>query len=185
MARSTDEAVRRYLEALRDPSLLVDQEAIDETRSRLEEETDPLKRVQLQQRLIDVQTPSADRFENDFVTHAQAWAQDHEVGVKAFQEEGVPTEVLRRAGFQVTGGRRSRRTGTGTRRRRVSSEAVRSAIPASGTFTAKSLQETSGASAGIVRKIITEEQESGNLEGRGTDPDHSGPGRAPVLYARS
>jgi hypothetical protein len=185
VARSTDDAVRRYLDALRDPSLLVDHDAIEETRSRLAEESDTLERVRLQQRLIDVQSPSADRYEDDFVTHAQAWSAEHEVGVKAFQEEGVPTEVLRRAGFQVTGGRRGRRASSGTRRKRVSSEDVRSAIPATGTFTAKSLQETSGASAGVVRKVITEEEEGGRLQSKGTDPDHSGPGRAPVLYGRS
>jgi hypothetical protein len=63
----------------------------------------------------------------------------------------------------------------------VSSDEVRAAIP-KGTFTVKDLQERSGASAAVVRRVISEEVEAGNVSDEGPDPDHSGPGRAPAIY---
>jgi hypothetical protein len=97
--------------------------------------------------------------------------------------------VLRRAGFRsvTSGGRRStrRRTTTATKpanaRSRVSADEVRAAIPTS-SFTVKDLQETSGASAAVVRRVISEEVNAGRLTDQGADPDHTGPGRAPTIY---
>jgi hypothetical protein len=60
---------------------------------------------------------------------------------------------------------------------------VRAAIPGT-TFTIKSLQERSGASPAVVRKVVAEELDAGNLTDEGADPDHSGPGRAPTLYKK-
>jgi hypothetical protein len=65
----------------------------------------------------------------------------------------------------------------------VSAEEVRAAIP-TGAFTVKDLQERSGASAAVVRRIIQEEVDAGNLTAEGSDPSHSGPGRAPTVYRR-
>jgi hypothetical protein len=65
----------------------------------------------------------------------------------------------------------------------VSADEVRSAIP-TGSFTVKDLQERSGASAAVVRRIIQEEAVAGRLTVEGPDTDHSGPGRAPTVYKR-
>ncbi len=93
---------------------------------------------------------------------ARAWAAEHGIGVKAFQKEGVQPAVLRRAGFEVSGGGGSRggrggrggSSGGGRKRTRVTVAEVRAAIP-NGTFTIKTLQERSGASPAVVRKVVS------------------------------
>lgn len=184
MAASGDSAVRNYLVALRDPSSLRDDDSIAALTQQLESSTDELERLRLRQQLLDHETPSIERFEDDFVTHAKAWADEQGVGAKAFEAEGVPAQVLRRAGFSVGRGRQGgRRQSSGRTRTRVTVDEVRAAIPR-GSFTIKKLQEASGASPAVVRKVVQEELAEGRLQEKGTDPDHRGPGRAPTLYRK-
>ena len=166
-----------------------DDSEIENLRKRLAESDDELERLALRQKLMDTEKPSIDRFEEAFVTHAKAWADEQGISAQAFTEEGVPASVLRKAGFRAGGrGRRSAGTrssrSTGGTRSRVTSQEVRNAIP-SQPFTIKQLQEASGASPAVVRKVVAEEESAGNLQATGTDPNHTGPGRAPTLYARS
>ena len=187
MATSAAEsAVRDYLVALRDPSSLRDEQKIKELHERLDAAEDELERLQLRQQIMDAETPQLSRYEEAFITHAKAWADEKGISAKAFAAEGVPLQVLRRAGFSVGRGRGPSRRGgrAGTRTRtRVTSEEVRKAIP-KGTFTIKQLQERSGASPAVVRKVVEEEIAAGRVTREGTDPDHTGPGRAPVLFKR-
>jgi hypothetical protein len=185
---AAETAVRDYLRALQDPNSLRDDDKIKELTDKLSSSQDGVERLRLRQMLSDAETPSIERYEESFVTHARAWADEQGIGVKAFTDEGVTPDVLRRAGFNVgTGrGRRARgqaTTATRTRRSRVTAEDVRAAIP-SGTFTIKTLQDTSGASPAVVRKVVAEEEQAGRLRNEGTDPDHRGPGRAPILYRK-
>lgn len=192
MADGTAEvAVRNYLTALRDPSSLRDEGTIAQLQQQLESSSDELERLQLRQQLFDMDSPSVQQFEDEFVTHARAWADEYGITAKAFEAEGVPNAVLRRAGFSVGrgGGRSSssRRSpgGGGTRRRsRVTVDQVRSSIPR-GTFTIKQLQDASGASPAVVRKVVQEELAAGRLTDEGTSKNHSGPGRAPTVYKRA
>lgn len=190
MATTAESAVRNYLTALRDPSSLRDDNNIDELQRRLESASDELERLQLRQQILDSENPSVDRFEGDFVTHAKSWADSHGVSSKAFEAEGVPAAVLRKAGFRATGRRgagataRPRARAGGRTRTRVTVDEVRAAIPR-GTFTIKDLQAKSGASPAVVRKVVQEELASGGLTTAGTDPDRRGPGRAPTLYQRA
>ena len=191
MASTDETAVRSYLLSVRDPSALRDRDAIAELNTKLEQADDELERLQLRQQLLDSENPSLDRYEDAFVEHAKAWAERTGITADAFLAEGA-CRVLRRAGFRGgTGGGGGRRT-TSTRttssstrstsaRSRVSADEVREAMP-SGTFTVKDLQERSGASAAVVRRVILEEVEAGNVSDEGSDPDHTGPGRAPKLY---
>jgi hypothetical protein len=153
----TEDVVRSYLTALRDPAALRDDEAITEIEQKIEATDDEIERLKLRQQLLDAKAPSLERFEAEFITHAKAWADEHGVTAEAFASEGVPTGVLRRAGFRVGGRGRAPRAasgGTGTRKRtRVTSDEVRAAIP-KGTFTIKTLQEKSGASPAVVRKVV-------------------------------
>lgn len=188
-AASVEHAVSDYLRALKDPDSLRDDDTISKLEQQLESSPDSLERLRLRQQLLDAQAPSIDRYEEGFVTHAKAWADDHSITSKAFAEEGVSAAVLRRAGFDVAGGgtgrgRRAAGAGTGRKRTRVTVEEVRQAIP-KGTFTIKMLQDESGASPAVVRKVVAEEMSSNRLTAEGTDPDHRGPGRAPVLYRKS
>lgn len=187
MAESAAErAVRTYLEALVDPSALRDQAKVTQLQEQISTATEPLKRILLRQQLLEAETPQVSRFEDDFVTHAKTWAEDKGVTSQVFAAEGVAPGVLRRAGFAVRGGRRGSGPG-GTRRRssgrRVTTEQVIEAMP-KGAFTTKQLQEASGASPAVVRKAIQAEIDAKRLSSPGTDPDHRGPGRAPVLYRR-
>lgn len=183
---TAESAVRDYLLAITDPAALRDDETIDDLQKRLDDSDDPVERLRVRQQLLELETPPLDRYEEGFVTHAKAWAEEHGIGLKAFTDEGVSKDVLRKAGFQVAGRRgRAPRGGTRTTRRsRVTTEEVRTAIP-DGSFTIKTLQDASGASPAVVRKVVAEEEAAGRLRSEGTDPDHRGPGRAPVLYRRT
>lgn len=188
-APAAETAVRDYLRALSDPSSLRDDGQIEDLQSKLNSSQDGVERLRLRQMLLEAETPSIERYEEGFVTHAKAWADESGISAKAFTDEGVNDDVLRRAGFSVGDGRRRGRTtrqapaAPRTRRSRVTAEDVRGAIP-DGTFTIKTLQDTSGASPAVVRKVVSEEESAGRLRNEGTDPDHRGPGRAPVLYRR-
>jgi hypothetical protein len=188
-APAAESAVRDYLRALQDPASLRDGDQIKHLTEQLSKAEDGVERVRLRQLLMDAEAPSIERYEEGFVTHAKAWADGQGISAKAFADEGVGQDVLRRAGFNVGDGRRrgrSPRTGgtpTRTRRARVTVEDVRAAIP-SGAFTIKTLQDNSGASPAVVRKVVSEEEQAGRLRNEGTDPDHRGPGRAPILYRK-
>jgi hypothetical protein len=182
MATKAAQAVTNYLLALKDPRDLRDDELIANLKDKLTSAPDPIARLELRQQLAVAETPSMDGVEAAFVTHAKSWADKAGISAAAFVAEGVDPSVLRRAGFTIKG---RDKTGSPRRRpgKRVTSDSVRAAIP-KGIFTTKSLQESSGASAGVVRKVITEEVQAGNVTEIGPDPDHSGPGRAPVMYKR-
>lgn len=185
---AAETAVRTYLVALSDPSSLRDEKKVAELTNKLDAATDPLDRVKLRAQLRALDAPSADAYEDAFVEHARDWAEQHGVSVEGFLEEGVPTTVLRRAGFNVgrgtgrAGARRGRPRAAGTRKR-VTVDEVRAAIP-KGTFTIRELQERSGASLQVVRKVITEGLADGKLGDEGIDERHTGPGRAPRLYKK-
>jgi hypothetical protein len=187
MASTQETAVRNYLLSVRDPGALRDDSAIAELKSKLEQSSDDLERLQLRQQLLDIENPPLERYEDAFVEHAKAWAEKTGVSGEAFAAEGVSSGVLRRAGFRgVSGGRRRTARATSaqsTTRSRVSADEVRAAIP-TGTFTVKDLQERSGASAAVVRRVIQEEVDAERLSAEGSDPGHSGPGRAPTIYRR-
>jgi hypothetical protein len=191
MAKKQKKAVRNYLIALRDPSALRDEAAIADLSARLDRSDDVIERLRLRQRLLELERPSLDGYEEAFVEHAKAWAASVGVTGAAFVAEGVPATVLRRAGFDGVGSvRRRSRNGqaamgpAGRTRRRVSADDIREAIPP-GPFTVKDLQQRSGASPAVVRRVIREQITAGRLSSHGTDPGHTGPGRAPGLYQRA
>jgi hypothetical protein len=141
---AAEQAVRAYLGALKDPSSLRDDERIAKLERELERSNDQLERVLLQQQLLDAKSPSVEQFEEAFIEHARSWAEEHGVSPSAFQSEGVPSTVLRRAGFQVRGGRargRAARRRSAGRRTRVSADEVRKAIPEYTEIPAKVAEE--------------------------------------------
>lgn len=182
---TSEEVIRTYLSAIRDPESLRDDDAIKEKEAELADAGDPITRLQLHEELQKLTRPSLEAIEDEFVVHAKAWADEAGISAKAFAAEGVPSAVLRRAGFTVSGGGSGRgRRSTGRRTtsgKRVTTEQVIESMP-SGAFTVKALQEISGASAAVVRKAINAEKDAGRVQEVGPDPDHSGPGRAPTLY---
>lgn len=110
-------AIKRYLRALgsRRPGRPVTPESlhakIARIDSRLAEETDPLKRVDLHQAKIDARAAlrqaadSADlaQLEQGFVDHAKAYSERKGIGYNAWREEGVPAAILKKAGIRRGG----------------------------------------------------------------------------------
>ena len=187
MAVSAERAVRDYLTSLNKPSALRDEDQLATLRTKLEQSGDELERLQLRQRIIELENPATDGYEDQFVTHAKAWADKAGVSEKAFLAEGVPGKVLRKAGFRNVGRGAPTRAGgrsSSTRsRKRVSADEVRASIP-KGTFTIKDVQDASGASPAVVRRVVGEEVEAGNVKEVGPDPQYTGRGRAPTQYRR-
>ena len=187
MPSPADDAIRAYLHALKDSSSLRDAARIANLQSQIGSSTDPLDRLRLRVELDNAENVTAEQYEAEFIEHAKAWADGQGIGVSAFATEGVPKDVLRRAGFRVARGRgpvAAKRAGSGTRKARVSSEDIRAGIPKRGTFTAKDVADASGASLGAVRSVLAAEIEAGRVTNKGPSKDHGGPGRAPILYKR-
>lgn len=184
---SPETIIRTYLSALRDPSSLKDDEAVAGKQQELDATEDSISRLRLHQELRMLSAPSLDAVEDDFVVHGKAWAEEQGISAEAFAAEGVPSSVLRRAGFSVARGKEGSGRKPVTRRRtsgtRVTTDEVIAAMPKA-AFTVKVLREISGASPAVVRKAITAEVQAGRLVDGGTDPDHTGPGRSPTLYRK-
>ena len=179
-----EEAVRRYLIALKDPEALRDAGELNTLREKLESTEDPVERLQLQEQLRRAGAPDLSAVEQDFVTHARAWADDNGISAEAFRAEGVAPRTLRAAGFAVRGGGgRQRKTQTRRRRSRVTSSEIENAIPR-GQFTIPELAAATGASTATVRKVVTALLERGELQETGTVTSRTGPGRAPKTYKR-
>ena len=186
MAVSAERAVRDYLTSLKNPSALRDEDQLAKLRQKLEESDDELERLQLRQRIIELENPSTNGYEDNFVTHAKAWADKAGVSERAFLDEGVSPKVLRKAGFRNVGASKStgsRSTSSRSTRTRVSADEVRAAIP-KGKFTIKDVQDASGASPAVVRRVVGEQVAAGNVKEAGPDPEYRGRGRAPTQYSR-
>lgn len=187
MATNGAQAVRSYLTALRNPSALRDDDRITQLRAKLEATEDPVERLQLHAEIAQAEAPDPGRLEDDFVTHAKAWASEHGISAEAFQAEGVDRKVLQRAGL-IRGGRRGGGARARTTKARVSREDVAKAIRShrkDRTFSVTDVREKSGGSAATVRSVMNELIEQGKIEEVGPDPEHSGPGRAATLYRKT
>lgn len=182
MASRPDDAVRRYLVGLKDPSAVrADTAELD---ARIAASDDPLERLQLHAEKAQFEDPMR-QLEEEFTQHAKSYADAKGIPVDAFRAEGVADGVLRKAGFSVA---RRRRAGGGAPRSskpRVAAEDVRRALPRKkSTFTIASLRASTGASPATVRKLVRELIAEGAVEEIGPDPDTSGPGRAAIIYRR-
>jgi hypothetical protein len=99
VAATAEDAIRNYpyLLHLNGATVPFEDERVAELRQRLEASADPIERVQLHAELAHASDPA--RLEEAFVTHAKTWADDKGVTAKAFEQEGVSRDVLRRAGL--------------------------------------------------------------------------------------
>lgn len=160
---AVEEAVRSYLLMLDDPSWLVAVPEYERLQQEHKQTEDPLERVKLHAQLRELERTLTERCEAGFVACAKEWADAHGVTVGAFQAEGVPAEVLRRAGFAPPE-ERARRAQPG-RRTRASPSArdIRAAMPP-GRFTIDDVQQRSQASRGVIRRVIRVMLQRGELE---------------------
>lgn len=175
---ATDDAIRRYLTALHDPDALVDQSRLDTLREELAATSDPIRRLHLQQALIDVAEPDIASLEAAFIDTVRGWAAAEGITWKALAAEGVDRKVLARAGFP-TGTKPAARGRRASRR--VTRAQVTRRIPA-GTFTVADLADATGASKATARLAIRDLIDQGRVVEKGTATD-TGPGVAAKVYA--
>ena len=185
-----EHAIRRYLTSLRDPAALIDDEAVERLNDELSGLTDPIERLVARQALLDASEPDAAAAEEAFVGVVSDWARGQGISAASFLAEGVPPAVLRRAGMNLPKGARSGRpktratsaARTASPRSRVTRDEIKGSVPPA-PFTAATLIDLTGASPNAVRRTIGEMLDDGSVVEKGQDPDHTGPGRAPMLYA--
>ena len=185
-----EDAVRRYLAYLEDPSSAVDREAVAKAEAELAEATDPIAKLHAAAARERAAATDVDALEASFVSHAKAYAEAQSIPAAAFEVLGVPREVLARAGFAT--GARGRTTGarrpvSGSRAPQVSASTIKdAAVAIEGPFTLAQLADAAGGgSPATVRKAVEELIAEGRATSLGPDPDHAGPGRAPTRYRRT
>ncbi len=187
MASPTPEdAVRRYLLWLEDPSSIVDEAAVARAEAAVADASDPLARLHALADLEHARSADAAGVVADFVAHARTYAEAQSIPVAAFQASGVPDDVLRQAGVLggARGGRRAVGGGTGTRAPKVAIDELKAAVhrlPKQFTL-ADVAREAGGGSPQTVRKAVDELIADAQVRSLGPKPDHHGRGRAPTLY---
>ncbi len=114
--RREAKAIKSYLRALdgRKPGRPVTRESLDrrlkKTVEKIESEENPLKRVELIQRKLDIEdqlsnVQEAGNFEEieaDFMEHVRSYSERKEISYTAWRECGVPAATLRAAGVPET-----------------------------------------------------------------------------------
>ena len=182
-----EEAVRRYLLHLEDPTKLVDEDKVAVAQAAVEQAKDPLERLKALARLEHARQPDTKDIERDFVANAKAYADSESIPLSAFREMGVPTDVLARAGFPVRAGRPAGTTATGAPRQRaprVSLDVIKAAaVRLPRQFTLNDLAEKAGGgSQGTLRRAVDDLVAEGKVRKVGPVPNYRGRGRAPILY---
>lgn len=185
-----EQAVRRYLEFLADPSSAVDGARVAEFESALASSNDVIAKLKLHGELERARQGDVAELRSAFARHARSWAQRNDVSVEAFRALGVSDIALAESGFDLgrsnAGRARSTPVVRATRAPRstnVSATTIREAILAlSGTFTLARVMADAGGSPGTVRKVVDELEADGRVRNEGADPHHSGRGRSPHLF---
>lgn len=186
-------AVRLYLLWLEDPAKLVDEVSVRRAETAVENAKDPLDRLHALADLEHARQADGDQVQLDFVAHAKGYAEEQSIPVSAFEEMGVPRDVLGEAGFEVArrGGRGRGRSGASTARssgrqraQRVPLEDIKAVVTSqmSKRFTLSELGEKAGGSPATLRKAVDDLIEAGKVKKIGPQEGYSGRGRAPTVY---
>jgi hypothetical protein len=118
LARGRLEArsIKAYLKALegRKPGRPVTRESLDKrmerVNSKIESETDPLRRLDLMQSRADIETAlqsagegaNLEELAAGFVEHAKSYSERKGISYSTWRQFGVPAEMLRKAGIPET-----------------------------------------------------------------------------------
>lgn len=186
---SPEAAVRRYLAWMDDPSSAIDDEAVRRAESTLANASDPIDRLHAAAARERAKSADVDAIRAGFVAHAGRYADAEGIPVEAFRSLGVDDGVLIDAGFDVPltkSGKSSRRRSSGSKPRspQVSMaqvKAVSAEMPK--RFTLAQLAERAGGGSPVtIRKAVDELIEEGLAIKVGPSDNHTGPGRAPMVY---
>lgn len=186
MAKNDDEAIRRYLNFLKDPATLRDDDQIARLEAELDRATDPVEHLKALGSLEQAKDVDGSAARDDFIAVARGWANEHGVTVDHFRSMGVPSADLSAAGFSVRGRRAGRRAAPAKRARRVPVEDIKAKLGSlRSPFTVRDLETASGGTNATVRKALGELVDEGKVTNIGPDPSWSGRGRSPILYERT
>jgi hypothetical protein len=182
-------AVRSYLVALDDPTKLIDEAKIAALQKAVDTATDPIDKLKALAELERARSVNIATYQLAFIQHAKQWAADNNVPGSTFATYGVDDDTLRAAGLlgrspkAPTAPRGS--SNGGTRSGSVSSDNIKAHIAdRTGPFTLADLAASVGGSPMTLRKAVTEMVSDGDVRKLGADPQHSGRGRAPIVYER-
>jgi hypothetical protein len=139
MSQSVESSIREYLDSLgkraAKPRRVVDKEAVAAVRDKIKRAVDPIEKLKLFKELEAARQPKVEaaedrssELEEGFVAQAKAWADAQGIPASAFVSMKVPRDVLRRAGFTVSGAARSAARAGGARAPRIDLEEVTKAI---------------------------------------------------------
>jgi len=172
---SPELAVRNYLQFLKDPSALRDEQRIAALKAAVSEAADPLDELKRRSELAKAEQLDGSQYRDAFVDHAKAYASDNNIAVEAFRAMGVADSDLRAAGLLSASKRQS------GIRTRVSMDTIRSAV-SSEPFTSKDLEARTGAAYVTIRKAINDMVAEGVIVEIGPVPNYQERGRVPMLY---
>lgn len=188
--KKIEDGIRAYLGSLgASTKPIVDKEAVKALRGQIKGESDPIAKLRLLAALEEEEAGRVPDFSGEeavFVAEAKAWAEAEGVPASAFQAMGVPDDVLRRAGFDVSAGSSSHTSGTSRRAPRIPLEDVEAAArKLGGGWKLADLAEVLDRDPGTARNYLNKLISEGLVSEAGDDPAHDGRGRAPKLYATS
>jgi hypothetical protein len=173
-------AVRDYLNYLSDPDSLIDPALIARLQAEVSKAKDPVDKLRSIAALERAHTADPERYERAFVEQAKIWAAAADVPASAFQQLGVPADVLRAAGIIVVGGRgRSRGGGTkpatSGRRAPVKAADLESGIlELNEPFSVKDVSDRVGGSTVTIKAAIDRLEAQGKVVGAGDRPGSRG-----------
>lgn len=187
-----EDGIRGYLDSLgQSDKPMVDREAVKALRAQAREEADAINKVKLLAELEREEAGRAPDFSGEravFVAEAKGWAESEGVPVGAFQAMGVPGDVLKEAGFEVTSGAGGRRSGGslrsgGSRAPRIPLDEVLAAAKGlGGQWKLNDLAEKLDRDATTVRNYVKKLMDQGSVTEIGDDREHDGRGRAAKVY---
>ncbi len=187
MNESGEQAVRRYLEFLADPSTAVDETRVAAVQEQVANTSDVIAKLKLHEELVRARSGDTAALREGFVANAKSWAAANAVGLDSFRALGVGDIALVEAGFDLGRGpvkaRPAVRAAKATRAAKVSGTSIRDHITGmTGTFTLASVMHNMGGSLGTIRKVVDELEAAGRVRNEGADPGHSTRGRAPHVF---
>jgi hypothetical protein len=188
---SPEDAVRRYLAWVDDPSTAVDQAAVDAAEAAFASASDPIEKLHAAAARDKALVADASGIERDFIIHAKAYADAEGIPASAFSALGVSADTLAQAGFAVTSSRGRRGPSARPDTRPAAPRAPQvpvtqikaTALQMPKRFTLAQVADRAGGGSPVtVRKAVDELIAEGRVVSTGPDANHTGPGRAPTLY---
>lgn len=182
MSEKTSSAVRQYLLSLSSPEALVDEAAVKAAEKKVAGASDPLDKLLAISELEALRNPDTAGLRAEFVAVAKEFSDSKNISPASWKSMGVGDDVLREAGI-ISGTPKA--TPRSHQRTRVSQDEVRATIPTQGSFSLAQLSDMSGATTATVTKVVKDLVADGKVVELGPDKDHSGRGRAPMMYRKA